>query len=199
MNNEYQFITRWRVEGNIEDVYDLVSHPLDFPRWWPSVYLEVEEISPGDATGEARRVRMLTRGWLPYKLRWESQSMEKVRPVRFAVRATGDFDGRGIWTLEQDGRFVNATFDWQLTAYKPLLRYLSFLLKPAFSANHRWAMAQGQRSLELELARRAALTPQERERVPSPPGPNRTSGWWLALGAVLICAVLAGVVVLVLR
>ena len=30
---------------------------------------------------------------------------------------------------------------------KPLLRYLSFLLKPFFRANHSWAMAKGRESL----------------------------------------------------
>jgi len=49
---------------------------------------------------------------------------------------------------------VNVEFDWKLTADKPLIRYLSFLFKPIFSANHRWAMAQGEKGLAAELARR---------------------------------------------
>jgi hypothetical protein len=49
---------------------------------------------------------------------------------------------------------VNITFDWKLVAEKPLLRYLSFLFKPIFSANHRWAMARGEESLKRELARK---------------------------------------------
>ena len=44
------------------------------------------------------------------------------------------------------------TYDWKIRADKPLLRYLSFLLKPIFSANHRWAMAQGEKALRAELA-----------------------------------------------
>ena len=137
-----------------------------------------------------KRVRLHTKGWLPYTLRWESCSTESARPYRLAIRAVGDFDGRGIWTLEQDGQYVNVTFDWKLTADKPLLKYLSFLLKPVFSANHRWAMQRGRESLELELARRHARTDQERARIPSPPAPNKTSGLWLGIGAVLIIAVI---------
>lgn len=188
-SNEYHFITRWRVRGTADEMYDLISHPLDYPRWWPSVYLQTEEISPGDESGVGRRIRLHTKGWLPYTLRWESCSTESARPSRLAIRATGDFDGRGIWTLEQDGQFVNVAFDWKLTADKPLLRRLSFLLKPVFSANHRWAMARGGASIELELARRHAPTQEERERVPSPPGPNKTSGMWLAVGAAVVIAV----------
>ena len=147
--NEYHFITRWRVAGSAAEVYDLVSHPLDFPRWWPAVYLQTEEIAPADERGLGHRVRLHTKGWLPYTLRWESRSVESDRPRRLAIAATGDFNGTGVWTLQQEGEFVNLTFDWKLTADKPLLRYLSFLLKPVFSANHRWAMARGLESLEL--------------------------------------------------
>jgi hypothetical protein len=39
-------------------------------------------------------------------------------------------------------------------ADKPILRYGSFILKPIFAANHRWAMARGEESLARELLRR---------------------------------------------
>ena len=48
----------------------------------------------------------------------------------------------------------------RIRAEKPLLRYLSFLLKPVFSANHRWAMARGEESLRAELGRRAGAGQQ---------------------------------------
>ncbi len=43
--NDYHFITRWRVQGSVDEVYDVISRPLDYPRWWPSVYLQVKEIA----------------------------------------------------------------------------------------------------------------------------------------------------------
>jgi hypothetical protein len=49
--------------------------------------------------------------------------------------------------------FMNIAYDWRIRAEKPLLRYLSFLFKPVFSANHRWATARGEESLKAELAR----------------------------------------------
>ena len=197
-SNEYHFITRWRVQGTADEVFDAISHPLDYPRWWPSVYLQTEEIEPGDALGIGRRIRLHTKGWLPYTLLWESTATESVKPQRLAIRANGDFNGRGIWTFQQDGEFVDITFDWKLTADKPLLRWLSFLFKPIFSANHRWAMARGLESLKLELLRRHAHNSEELRAVPAPPGPNRTSGLWLLLGTAALAAVIvAGVRVLV--
>jgi uncharacterized protein YndB with AHSA1/START domain len=152
--NEYQFTTRWRVQATAEEVFEIISRPEQFPRWWPDVYLRVTDLAAGDEDGVGRRVRFHTKGWLPYTLEWESTAVEVNRPRQLAITASGDFDGCGVWTFEQDGDWVNMTFDWRLRAEKPLLRYLSFLLKPIFSANHRWAMARGLESLERELSLR---------------------------------------------
>ncbi len=62
------------------------------------------------------------------------------------------------------------TYDWRISATKPLLRRLSWLLRPAFSANHHWAMKRGEESLRLELRRRRAPA----EPVPPPPPPTFT-------------------------
>jgi uncharacterized protein YndB with AHSA1/START domain len=153
-SNEYHFLTRWRVQATPEEVYDIIAHPLQFPRWWPSVYLSATEIEPGDGTGVGRCVRFHTKGRLPYTLDWESRTVEAKRPNLIAIRARGDFDGRGIWRFEQSGSFVDITFDWELKADKPLLRRLSWLFKSVFAANHRWAMARGLECLKTEIAHR---------------------------------------------
>jgi hypothetical protein len=88
------------------------------------------------------------------------------------LRLFGDFQGRGVWTFTQEGERVRVSYDWKIKAGKPLLRAFSFLLKPVFSANHRWAMAMGEKSLVLELARRRALSAEQAARIPQPPGPT---------------------------
>ena len=105
--------------------------------------------------------------------------------------ASGDFDGRGEWTFEQDGRFVDITYGWRLRAEKPLLRSLSSLLKPLFEANHRWAMARGEESLALELARRRATSPAVRAAIPPPPPPVTYTGVALVAGAAAIGGTMA--------
>jgi hypothetical protein len=188
---DYHFVTRWRVEATCGEVADLLGDPLALPRWWPSVYLDVEEIEPGDEGGLNRRVRMHTRGWLPYTLRWESVLRESRYPYGFTIEALGDFVGRGVWTFAQDGAFVDITYDWQVEARKPLLRTLTPILRPAFSGNHRWAMAQGEESLRLELQRRRATNAAAFHAVPPPPGPVTYAAAALVGGAALIGGTLA--------
>jgi len=88
------------------------------------------------------------------------------------------------------------TYDWRISAEKPLLKNLWFVLKPVFEANHRWAMALGEESLRLELARRRATSDAARARVPAPPGPVTFAGVALVAGAA---AVGAGLAYLMLR
>ena len=153
-SNEYHFVTHWRVESTVEEVWQVLNNAPDLARWWPSVYLKVTQKAPGDP------VELLTKGRLPYTLHWFFRVTDSRPPYGFSIEAWGDFEGRGTWRFEQDGRFVNITYDWRIRAEKPLLRYLSFLMKPVFSANHRWAMTRGEESLKAELARRAGAGQQ---------------------------------------
>jgi Polyketide cyclase / dehydrase and lipid transport len=159
MAPEYAFFTRWRLHSSAQEVYDVLADPFGLARWWPSVYLEVKELAPADpTTGTGRVVGLHTRGFLPYTLRWNFQVTESTPPTGFKLVAHGDFEGTGVWKLAEDGDFVDVTYDWRISAEKPLLRYGSFALRPFFAANHRWAMARGEESLarELESRRRRA-------------------------------------------
>jgi hypothetical protein len=174
-SNDYHFITHWRVESTIAEIFEILQDGPALVRWWPSVYLDVKVLEPGDEVGIGKVVGLYTKGWLPYTLRWRFRVTE-VRKDGFTLVAEGDFDGRGIWTFEQDGPWVNITYDWKIKAEKPLLRYFSFIMKPIFSANHQWAMAKGEESLKLELARRHAANADESARIPAPPSPTFAGG-----------------------
>jgi hypothetical protein len=170
-NNEYHFVDRWRVEGTVEEVSEVIENGRELARWWPSVYLEVEEKEPGGEGGIGKLIALRAKGWLPYTLRINFRTTASRSPHGFTLQASGDLEGVGVWTFEQDGPFVNISYDWRILANKPLIRSLSFLLKPIFASNHRWTMRRGEESLKLELARRRARTPEESASIPPPPGP----------------------------
>jgi polyketide cyclase/dehydrase/lipid transport protein len=189
--NSYHFVTEWRVAGTCGEVADVLKDPVGLARWWPSVYLETEELEPANAAGVGRRVRVLTKGWLPYTLRWEFVVTESRYPSGFTIQAVGDFVGRGEWTFVQEGPVVKVTYDWTIAAEKPLLKLLTPVLRPAFEANHRWAMAQGETSLKLELARRRAGSDAARAAIPPPPGPVTYAAVALIGGAAVVGGTLA--------
>lgn len=144
-------------------------------RWWPSVYLDVKILDPGDALGIGKIVELYTKGWLPYTLRWSFLVSAVDKPNGFTIIPSGDFSGRGIWTFEQDKNdwtYCNIIYDWKIEAVKPLLRKLTFLVRPVFSANHLWAMKKGEESLKLELERRATERTGKKQDIPRPPRPT---------------------------
>jgi hypothetical protein len=169
--NEYHFITHWRVKAPLALVNEILNDPTDLVRWWPSVYIGAAEIEKGDEKGVGRVIDLYTKGWLPYTLRWKFRLVER-HDKGSTLEAFGDFVGRGIWTFEPDGEWTNITYDWKIGAEKPLLKLLSPIMKPIFGANHHWAMARGEESLVLEIARRNAKTAEERATIPAPPPPT---------------------------
>jgi hypothetical protein len=198
-SNEYHFVTHWQVKSTVEEISQIIGNAPDLVRWWPAVYLDVQELEPGDAHGLGKVVSLYTKGWLPYTLRWQFRVSESRYPYGFTLEAWGDFVGRGIWSFEPEGEWVKITYDWKIRADKPLLRYLSFLFKPIFSANHRWAMAKGEESLHLELARRHATTATERARISAPPGPTGAEPILVLAGIAILAIGLVYLLIIWLR
>jgi len=171
-SNDYHFIDCWRVEGNVNEVADIIEDAVSLSAWWPSVYFEVKELEPCGEGGVGKLIRLRAGGWLPYTLRINFRTVASRYPNGFTMDATGDLEGKGIWAFQQEGRFVNVTYDWTIRANKPIIDKLSFLLKPIFRSNHNWTMKRGEESLQLELLRRRALTKEEAAGVPPPPLPS---------------------------
>ncbi|MEM7371374.1 MAG: SRPBCC family protein [Bacteroidota bacterium] len=169
--HEYHFLTKWRLEASPEVVYRTLEDVEQLAVWWPSVYLDVKVLKPGGERGIGKEVALYTKGWLPYTLKWQFTVTEAAFPKGYSLRANGDFAGTGTWTFTPlaDG-YTEAVYDWRISAEKPILKYLSFLMKPLFSANHHWAMRKGDESLKLELQRR--LNPDRIGQIPGPPPPT---------------------------
>jgi hypothetical protein len=170
LSNRYHFITKWRVEGTVDEVLEIMDDATQLPQWWPSVYLKVDRIKEGGDLRLGEEIALFTKGFLPYTLLWNFTIVEVIRGKKLVLKAVGDFVGTGTWLFSQDGQFVDITYEWDIRAEKPLLKRLTFILRPIFAANHRWAMEMGEKSLKLELARRRAATPEERAKIAPPPG-----------------------------
>jgi uncharacterized protein YndB with AHSA1/START domain len=150
---ELHIATEWRIEATAAQVYDILSRPREFPRWWPDVYLAVTEVKPGDANGVGRVVALRTKGKLPYELHWQAEMIAAEKPHRMSIRARGDLDGRGEWRFRQEEDCVIVTYDWTVLATQPWMAYLAPLLRRVFVWNHNWAMQRGFEGLTREVAR----------------------------------------------
>ena len=104
-NNDYVFVTHWRVEGTIEEVSEILDDPLSLPRWWPAVYLEVRKLPDGV-------IDLYTKGWLPYTLRWRFRVTESRKPHGFTIEAFGDggLNDESDLVVDQLGHRARADF-----------------------------------------------------------------------------------------
>jgi hypothetical protein len=155
VRDKYDFVTRWRLPGRCEDVADLLEDTEAMARWWPSLYRRCTILERGGAHGLGRCVDVVTKGFLPYTIHWRFTVVEERYPYGSRIRAQGDLEGEGRWTLRERDGGVEVTYEWSVRANHPLLRRFSRVLRPLFAANHDWTMRQGLRGLRRELAVRA--------------------------------------------
>lgn len=170
LNNCYSFLSHWRVQATPEEVFRIIEDWSSMPQWWPACVVRAEVLHPGGADGVGSVFEMSTRGWLPYVIRSQMETVEKHFPHHIRTRARGELCGEGMWSFRPDGPFVEIEAEMKLIAEKAVIKYLSFALWPLFAGNHYWSMRLGERSIRLEVARRRARTEADRRLVPAPPG-----------------------------
>jgi Polyketide cyclase / dehydrase and lipid transport len=138
---EYVFVDEWDVDAPQDVVYDIVADARTYPEWWRPVYLSVE--------GDEKVTRHRFKGRLPYTLKMRAEMVREDRPRQFEVSVDGDLRGRGIWTFTPAGNGgTHVRWDWIVFADRPLLRYLTPVLRPLFRWNHAWAVARAREQLE---------------------------------------------------
>ena len=141
--NVYRFEDCWRVPFSAEKVWEVLSRPEDYPRWWRGVYLSAKRL---DNSG--KRVAIVAKGRLPYKLRFTIETLRTEKPSLIEFRATGDFvTDVSRWVLKPEGEGTSVTLEWNPKVEKPLVKILSPILKPLFYWNHEWTMKRGRRQI----------------------------------------------------
>jgi uncharacterized protein YndB with AHSA1/START domain len=145
MAKEYVFIDEWDVAAPQEAVFDALADASTYPQWWKPVYIDCVSDGPPDV---GRKSEQHFKGRLPYTLRTSSEIVRYEPPNEFEVSVVGDLTGRGVWTLTPTDGKVHIRFDWRVIADRPLLRYLTPVLRPAFRWNHNWAIKRAIEGLE---------------------------------------------------
>ena len=154
--HDYHFEEQWFIPNHgPARVYAVLSDASITPQWWRGVYLEATPLGPYRAPVVGARVHARARGYLPYTLEFTLEALD-LQPGRLVeVRASGDFDGVWRATLSAEDGGTRVEIDWQVRVDKPLIRWLSPLLKPLFAWNHNWTTPRGERGMIRYLDRQA--------------------------------------------
>jgi uncharacterized protein YndB with AHSA1/START domain len=153
---DYVFIDEWDVDAPQQAVFDAITDARTYPEWWRPVYIKVEADGPARVGAVSHQE---FKGRLPYHLHTRSEVVRLEPPHESEVDVAGDLTGKGIWTFTPVGGKVHIRFEWRVTADRPLLRYLSPILRPLFRWNHNWSIKRAIEGLEPYAARMAAARP----------------------------------------
>ena len=162
MNNEFHFVSRWRVEARIEEVYRLLSSLEELARFWPGV--RIRWLRGGGAV-VGQQARFEIRGLLPLRLSMTVKILEARACERITAEARGDLEGRAVWQLRDTGVDTEATLFWDVQLEHPRLRRLAGPLRPLFVLSHAFTMWLGERGLRKRLRPRAARRPVSERRA----------------------------------
>ncbi|WP_274628586.1 SRPBCC family protein [Arvimicrobium flavum] len=154
-SNVFRFDEVWRIpEAAPGEVWDVLSDAALLPEWWGDVYREVTPLNDLGKGQVGARSKARARGALPYELNFIIEAAELEPGRKVVVKTYGDFDG--LWTAnlfpENGGTRVELT--WQVIVERPILKFFSPLLRPAFAWNHRWTTPRGEAGLRRYLAKR---------------------------------------------
>ena len=94
----------WRIDSTPEEITEILGNGPDLARWWPSVYLDVEQLEEGGrATGSARSSACTPRAGCRTRCAGASGSPRTAVRTASRSRRSATSSGAGIWTFEQVG------------------------------------------------------------------------------------------------
>jgi len=149
--SEYAFVTNWRFTAPLEQVWGEIENADEWPSWWRGVR-KVELISEGDADGIGSIRRTTWRSALPYDLTFDSEVIRVEKYNLIEVRAFGQLEGRGFWSLSNDGQTTKVRYDWTVATNKPWMNLVAPIARPFFRWNHDVIMNWGEDGLRKRLA-----------------------------------------------
>jgi hypothetical protein len=146
---QYQFETHWKFEADIEQIWELVNG-FNHGEWWNG--LDAKRIQKGESqNGVGDRFLTTFHTKLPYQLSFESEVIKKESPLYIEIKAYGELEGKGIWTLSQEGSITHVRYTWEVNTNKKWMNFLAPLLRPVFVWNHNQVMNEGAKGIANKL------------------------------------------------
>ncbi|MCG6657590.1 polyketide cyclase [Halomonas campisalis] len=149
----YHFVTTWRFEAPIEEVYRVLSEAHRWPAWWPSV-TAVEQLAPGDERGVGRVYRYVWKSRLGYRLRFDIRVTRVESPWLIEGEASGDVQGIGRWRLIEEGAVTQVRYEWRVFTTRRWMNLIAPVARPLFAWSHHAVMRDGAVGLARRLGAR---------------------------------------------
>ena len=112
--NDYVFVDRFTAPCDVETAYQYISRIEEYPHWWGGVYKKITKLNEVPEGEPGARHAVTVGGFLPYTLKLQNEVVHVDKPNRIEFTATGDLEGKGIWTFRKVPEGTELTFDWRV-------------------------------------------------------------------------------------
>jgi hypothetical protein len=145
---EYKFITHWKLDAPLPEIWDVISDASKWPEWWKGV-LKVKVLSDG-SDGKIRFAHTW-RSFIPYKLKFITSVIE-INPLKnITAKATGELEGTGEWEFKESNGGTTVTYYWFVRTNRMWMKLTAPLLSWLFRWNHDTVMRWGGEGLAKKL------------------------------------------------
>lgn len=150
MANVYEMTSRWELNASREQLWDVFDELLDSPDpmpWWSAL-----KVVSNDGT----EMNLKARSPIGYALHFRVHDLVARKPDTLTYASDGDLRGSGSTTFHHVSADACALdFKWNVSVDRAWMRAASPALRPIFVLGHDLVMAQGEKSLNGWLAKRA--------------------------------------------
>lgn len=143
-------VSRWRLAASRERVWELLSAPETWPRWWPHL-AAVRSLGQGDTDGTGAVREFNWRSGVGYRIAFVVRTIRVARLQEIEGVVHGDVQGRGLWLVEEADDGVCLTYRWAVDLVRPWMRLAAPLLQPLFAWRHFVVMRGGARGMAASL------------------------------------------------
>ena len=146
----YEYVTIWRVEAPLKQVWDRILHSELWPEWWKGAE-SVTEIQRGEMNCICYLRRYTWKGILPYRLSFDIRVTHIEPLLMLEGVACGDLVGLGRWQFKGGGNQTVVRYDWKVRPSKSWLCFLFLVASSLFEWNHNIVMRWGAHGLSEQL------------------------------------------------
>jgi uncharacterized protein YndB with AHSA1/START domain len=150
---EYHFVTTYEIEAPIEQVWQALRDFDRYPTWSKGIF-HAQQLESGAAGGVGDKIRYQVKGRLPFTLAFDATVAQADSPRILELRASGELDGVGRWTLSQHGTATTARYTWDVCTNKRWMNLVAPLARPIFEWNHDGVMRDAGHGLARYLGAR---------------------------------------------
>jgi len=150
MQKQYSFTTNWRIEAPVEKVWEAIYQSEEWPDWWTSIR-SVKEIRKGNEKGIGGIQNFSLVSPMKYQLKFQLLLTEREDCRLLKGIVSGDLKGVGSWHFAEKEGITQAVCKWEVATTVGWMNWLSFLLAPVFSYNHKLVMDNGAKCLARKL------------------------------------------------